>query len=48
MQELVQEVFFPAEFLRGAYLDNESDEKLCGRYQKEQAKGPLQIQSCVL
>ena len=48
MQELVQEVFSPAEFLRGADLDNECCDKLCGRDQKEQAKGPPQSQSCVL
>ncbi len=47
MEELVQEVFSPVEFLGGVDLDNESGDKLCGRNQEEQAKGPLQSQSCV-
>ena len=47
MEELVQEVFSPEEFLGGADLDNEGGDKLCGRNQEEKAKGPLQSQSCV-
>ena len=35
MQELVKEVFSPAEFLRGADLDNERCDKLCGCNQEE-------------
>ena len=47
MDELVQEVFSPVEFLGGADLDNEGGDKLCGCDQEEQAKCPLQCQSCV-
>ena len=41
MQELVQVVSSPVEFLRGADLYNECCDKLYGRNQEEEAKGPL-------
>ena len=41
MEEFVQVVFSPTEFLGGVDLDNESENKLYGRNHEEEAKGPL-------